>query len=134
MEVVTGDTVSFRPRTIGRDWVAGDLPGDTQGVLPLAAIAALLPTAAQLAASLHPVPQAALTDRLGLPFVLRDLARRRRGVEVVTRRGVLTGTFDRVGRDSVDLATHPADDWRRSGAVAAIRVLALAEVVLVRVR
>lgn len=134
VELVTGETLSFRPRTVGRDWVAGDLPADSQGVLPLAAIAALLPTATQLAASLRPVRQGALTDRLGLSFVLRDLARRRRGVEVVTRRGVLTGTLDRIGRDSVDLATHAADDWRRSGSVAGIRVLALAEVVLVRVR
>jgi hypothetical protein len=134
IELVTGETVVVRPRTIGRDWVTGDLPGDTQGVLSLAAVAALLPTAAQLAASLRPVPQGSLTDRLGLPFVLRDLARRRRRVEVVTRSGVLTGTFDRVGRDAADLAVHAPDDWRRTGAVAAVRVLALAEVLLVRVR
>lgn len=134
VELVTGETVVVRPRTIGRDWVTGDLPGDAQGVLPLAGVAALLPSPAQIAASLRPVQQGSLTDRLGLPFVLRDLARRRRRLEVVTRRGVLTGTLDRVGRDTVDLALHPADEWRRSGAVAAVRVLALAEVVLVRVR
>jgi hypothetical protein len=134
IELLTGEAIALRPRTVGRDWVAGDLPGNAQGVLPLSAVAALLPTATQVAASLRPVSHGSLTDRLGLPFVLRDLARRRRGVEVVTRRGVLTGTLDRVGRDSVDLAAHAADDWRRSAAIAGIRVLALAEVLLVRVR
>jgi hypothetical protein len=134
MQLVTGEAITLLPRTVGRDWVSGDLPADAQAVLPLAGVAALLPTPAQLTASLRPVPQGALTDRLGLPFVLRDLARRRRRVEVVTRQGVLTGTFDRVGRDHVDLAAHAPDEWRRAPAVPAIRVLALGEVVLVRVR
>ena len=102
-------------------------------MLPLHGIAALLPTADQLGASLAPPPAGALTDRLGLPFVLRDLCRRRRGVEVVTRQGTVTGTLDRVGRDHVDLAVHPLDRWRRADAVAQVRVLALDEVALVRV-
>jgi hypothetical protein len=134
LRLVTGDVITLAPRTVGRDWLAGDLAGgDAQCVLPLAAVAAALPTAEQLARSLDPPEVGALTDRLGLPFVLRDLARRRRAVQLVTRSGVITGTFDRVGRDHADVAVHPAGDWRRSSSVARIEVLALAEIVLVRV-
>jgi hypothetical protein len=40
---------------------------------------------------------------------------------------------DRVGKDFLDLAVHPSDGWRRAGAVARIEVLALAQILLVRV-
>jgi hypothetical protein len=134
VRLVTGDVVALVPRTVGRDWVAGDLDGTAaQAVVPIAALAALLPTAEQLAQSFDPPAPGALTDRLGLPFVLRDLARRRRVLQVLTRTGTIIGTLDRVGRDHVDLAVHPADEWRRASAVARVEVLALTEIVLVRV-
>ena len=47
--------------------------------------------------------------------------------------GAVTGTIDRVGRDHLDLAVHPADGWRRASSVARIEVLALAGLLLVRV-
>jgi len=65
--------------------------------------------------------------------VLRDLARRRRTLQIVTPGGPIAGTIDRVGKDHLDLAVHPADGWRRSSAVARVEVLALAQVLLVRV-
>ncbi len=137
VQLVTGEPLTIRPRTFGRDWVAGDLPdhrGGAQAILPIGAIAALLPTPGQVVASVVPVPGAGtLTDRLGLHFVLRDLCRRRRQVVVVTGRGSFIGTFDRVGRDHADLAVHADGEWRRSGAVQQIRVISLADVVLVRV-
>ena len=134
LRLVDGGLLDLVPRTIGRDWVSGDLFGTgAQGVLALAAVAAVLPTADQLARSHEPVEGGALTDRLGLAFVLRDLSRRRRLVQVTTRTGVLTGTFDRVGRDHVDLAVHPADAWRRASEVSRIELLPLSEVLLVRV-
>lgn len=137
--LVNGDLLAVRTRTVGRDWVAGDLAESADGaqvVLPLAGIAALVPTAAQLEPSLSPpaATPGALTDRLGLAFVLRDLARRRRTVEVRTPSGVLTGTFDRVGRDHADLAVHAADAPRRSSAVQQVRLLPLAQLVVVIVR
>ena len=101
-------------------------------MLPLHAVAALLPTAEQVTADREQAP-GGLTDRLGLPFVLRDLARRRRPVQLRLRSGGVTGTIDRVGRDHLDLAVHPLDEPRRSSAVRRIEVLALAEVLLVRV-
>ncbi|MFD1720069.1 hypothetical protein [Amnibacterium endophyticum] len=134
LRLVDASTIDLAPRTVGRDWLSGDLSGGAQAVLPLGAVAAVLPTAEQLARSREPAPaEGALTDRLGLAFVLRDLARRRRAVQLTTTGGVLTGTLDRVGRDHVDLAVHPADAWRRASAVSRIELLPLASVLLVRV-
>ncbi|MDH2442945.1 hypothetical protein QDR37_03200 [Amnibacterium sp. CER49] len=133
IRLVTGALLDLAPRTLGRDWIAGDLAGGAQAILPLTGVGALLPTAEQIGLEPPPPREGALTDRLGLPFVLRDLARRRRTLEVTTRRGVLTGTLDRVGRDHVDLAVHPLDEPRRSTSVVRLEVLPLTEVVLVRV-
>ncbi|MGN6445323.1 hypothetical protein [Amnibacterium sp.] len=134
VRLVDGGLVDLVPRTVGRDWVSGDLAGSTaQAVLPLAAVAAVLPTAAQLQRSLEPVALGAVTDRIGLAFVLRDLARRRRRLQLTTARGVLAGTVDRVGRDHLDLAVHPVDGVRRATAVARVEVLALSQILLVRV-
>lgn len=134
VRLVDGSLVDLVPRTIGRDWASGDLVGSAaQVVLPLQAVAALLPTPAQVERSLEPVSLGAVTDRIGLAFVLRDLARRRRTLQLTTPTGVLTGTVDRVGKDHLDLAVHPADGWRRASAVARIEVLALSRLLLVRV-
>ena len=134
VRLVDGSHIEVVPRTVGRDWTSGDLVGSSaQVVLPLQAVAALLPTAAQLARSLEPVSLGTVTDRIGLPFVLRDLARRRRTLQLTTTSGVLSGTIDRVGKDHLDLAVHPADGWRRASAVARIEVLALTQLLLVRV-
>ncbi|GAA2749438.1 hypothetical protein [Amnibacterium kyonggiense] len=134
IRLVDGSVIELVPRTVGRDWVSGDLLGTAaQAVLPLHAVAALLPTAAQLQRSLEPIALGAVTDRIGLAFVLRDLARRRRTVQLTTPEGVLAGTVDRVGRDHLDLAVHPADGWRRAGSVSRVEVLALAQILLVRV-
>jgi hypothetical protein len=134
LRLTDGTTVALVPRTTGRDWIAGDLAGTAaQAVVPLHAIAALLPTPEQRARSWELQPSGALTDRLGLPFLLRDLARRRRGVELLLRSGTTTGTIDRVGRDHLDLAVHPLDEWRRQSAVTRVEVVALADLVLLRV-
>ncbi len=134
VRLVDGSLIDLVPGTVGRDWTSGDLSGTgAQAVLPLGAVAGLLPTAAQLERSREPVPAGALTDRLGLAFVLRDLARRRRAVQVTTRAGLLTGTFDRVGRDHLDLAVHPPDAWRRAAGVARVELLPLDQLLLVRV-
>jgi hypothetical protein len=132
IRLLDGDVIELAPRTVGRDWIAGDLPGGAQAILPVHGVAALLPTPAQVVADGGP-PSGALTDRLGLPFVLRDLARRRRAVQLRLRAGSTAGTIDRVGRDHLDLAVHPVDAARRASAVARIEVLALAELLLVRV-
>jgi hypothetical protein len=131
--LVDGSHVELVPRTVGRDWVSGDLVGTAaQVVLPLPAVAALLPTPAQVERSLEPVTLGTVTDGIGLAFVLRDLARRRRALQLTTPGGILSGTIDRVGKDHLDLAVHPVDGWRRASAIARIEVLALTQLLLVR--
>ena len=63
-----------------------------QCIVPLAAIAALLPTPAQVGTSLIPAtePSTRLAERIGLTFVLRDLCRRRMAVHVTTVDGHAT--------------------------------------------
>lgn len=131
--------VDLRLGAIGRDWVAGQLGGGArdQGILPLAAIASLVLSLTDLRLSLTATPQddgpaASLASRLGLPFVLRDLCRRRREVELLLPGGSLVGTVDRVGRDHLDLASHETGAPRRESAVIEHRVVPLASVRLVR--
>jgi hypothetical protein len=129
MTLTGGTQLQVSPMTLGRDWVAADVQTSmgliTHAIIPLAAISSLQPTPAQLARSLgDPVTSISrddeasmqqskprLTDQIGVPYVLRDLARRRKPVEVVvlgsahdrgqssSKRGIL----DRVGSDHVDL-------------------------------
>lgn len=125
--------------SLGRDWLVGELRGPRRGscLVPFDAIAAVLPTAEQLARSVQgegasEVP-VSLSARLGLGFVLRDLCRRRASLEVSTvSEERLHGTIDRVGRDHLDLAEHEAGVPRRAAAVTRIRILPLAQLVLLR--
>jgi hypothetical protein len=133
-----GARLTLRIAAIGRDWVAGELDAGAwrSAIIPLAAVSALEPVGGQLAASLRvdpaPEPPTALSARLGLAFVLRDLCRRRAEVEVQVLGDRRHGTIDRVGRDHLDLAEHAAGEPRRAAAVARIRIVAFAAVDLVR--
>jgi hypothetical protein len=134
-----GTRVAVEVGAIGRDWIAGEICGDghrfVSSVIPIASIAGCLPTQAQTAASVGTEAESAvlsLSARLGLPFVLRDLCRRRAAVNVRTSRELLHGTIDRVGRDHFDLAEHEPGVARRERAVRAMRLVPVAEVVHVR--
>jgi len=134
-----GSAVSVAVGSIGRDWLVGELIGARRGscVVPMGAVAALLPTAEQLARSVaaEPAvePSASLSARLGLAFVLRDLCRRRAGVDLSTASGErVHGTIDRVGRDHLDLAEHEPGLPRRAASVGRIRILPFSELLLVR--
>ena len=126
---------------VGRDWIAGDVPGSaataSSGLVPIAAIAAVIPDAVQAAESIEGAEGAgmgapSLSARLGLGFVLRDLCRRRAPVRITTPRDDLHGTIDRVGRDHVDLAEHDPGIARRDRDVRALRILPIEQIVLVR--
>ena len=134
-----GSLITVAVGSVGRDWIAGELIGARRGscVIPLAAVAGVLPTAEQLERSGGPEQAVeaavALSARLGLAFVLRDLCRRRAAVELSTASEErLHGTIDRVGRDHLDLAEHEAGVPRRAAAVDRIRILPLGELLLVR--
>lgn len=123
--------------TVGKDWISGDLVDTTsrrsQCIVPLAAVAGLQLTAAQSAVSLRSGDEeAALSARLGLAYVLRDLCRRRRSLDLLLGYGELHGTIDRVGRDHIDLAIHERDVARRQSAVTGIRIVPFTELRLVR--
>jgi hypothetical protein len=134
---------------LGRDWCAVDVisPPALQGhaLVQIAAVVALNPTELQVAASLGqtlagqltPVSDVTQTPRLvdtvGLGFVLRDLARRRRTLEIHSLYGVFVGTLDRVGADHCDLAEHREYASRRQSSVLRYRVLSLASISLVRI-
>ena len=128
-----------RPVSIGKDWLSGDLiDGSARGaqcIVPIDSIDAVLLDRDQVRSSLISAPEedgARLSARLGIGFVLRDLCRRRRTVELVTASGSVTGTIDRVGRDHLDLAEHAADAARRETAVTQYRVLPFARLLYLR--
>lgn len=132
----SGEVLRLRVRTVGRDWLAGDLdepPGRDQAIIPFPAVDALLLTPAQALVSLEPVAERSeLAARLGIAFLLRDLCRRRSIITIRTIGGDATGTIDRVGRDHVDLAEHDRDQPRRSHHVLQVRVIPTEQIVVVK--
>lgn len=130
-----GTRVAIHPVSMGRDWMLVRLvdgPAPATGILALGAIDSVALTPGQARNSLGSALQSdapRVADRLGLGFVLRDLCRRRRYVEVLSQSGVVRGTFDRVGRDHADLAVH--EPPRRAAAVAEIRMIAFDGIQLV---
>ena len=136
-----GTRLALAVGAVGRDWVAGELAREGAAVascvIPVSAIAACFPDAAQSAASIDAeqggsTAVGSLASRLGLTFVLRDLCRRRAALHITTVREQVHGTIDRVARDHVDLAEHEPGTARRERAVHAMRMLALSELVMVR--
>lgn len=139
LTLVNGDRLRLRPVAFGRDWLSADLVDDSsrrlQCILPLAAVAGVTLSSRQVVASLRPGGEPghpSLSERLGLPFVLRDLCRRRRALDLVVATATLHGTIDRVGRDHVDLAIHERGSARRDSAVAEHRLVPLTGLMLVR--
>jgi hypothetical protein len=135
VELRDGTRMTLRIETIGRDWISGTAADGRPRVrvVPLEAIGGVLPPAAQVRASLaapteHPD---ALSRRLGLAFVLRDLCRRRCAVDLVTASRALHGTIDRVGRDHLDLAEHDPGEPRRPGAVRGVRIVPFGQVLAI---
>jgi hypothetical protein len=140
-----GTTLSAKVKTIGKDWFAADLDPATSGdhgrrrqcIVPLSAVHGLSLTKRQIRHSLEARPPhggaGAITDRLGLAFVLRDLCRRRTAVEVTLATETMFGTVDRVGRDHFDLAVHDSTASRRDVDVLGYRLVAFDCVVLFRV-
>ncbi|MFK4729815.1 hypothetical protein ROT00_09030 [Agromyces mediolanus] len=128
LELVDGRTLTLALRSFGRDWFSAEPepPGTGQLLLRLEAIEAVLPLPDQLADSVRaaPEPPTALAARIGLGFVLRDLARRRAPVLVHgTGGGTWQGTIDRVGGDHLELALHPAGTARREREVQGYRLV-----------
>jgi hypothetical protein len=138
--LIGGSTITVRPGTFGKDWLSADVVDESQRhaqcIVPIAAIAGLMLGREEVAQSLTSsgIESASpgISARLGLGFVLRDLCRRRKAVELRLVEGALHGTIDRVGRDHVDLAVHEPGSPRRETAVMHYRVVPFAQILLVR--
>ena len=129
-----GTDLRLLPTTVGRDWLAATLidePG-VQCVLPLVSIAGLHMTQHQAVTSAEAGGDGGHVSRVGFGVVLRDLCRRRRPVHVMTRAGAVHGTIDRVAADHLDLAVHAVEHARRNRDVVQIRLIALAQIVCLR--
>ncbi|MEQ1735330.1 MAG: hypothetical protein ABL886_02725 [Rhodoglobus sp.] len=135
----TGSRLLMSVEGFGRDWVSVDvIDGPVRRgpcLVPIASITSISLPPGRVAASLDAErdarAEASLALRLGLPFVLRDLCRRRRSVELVTAHATTRGTIDRVGRDHLDLAVHEPGSPRRVGQISEVAVVPLASLVLV---
>lgn len=136
VELCDGTVLRGTVRAVGGDWVAFSLAAARGGALvPLHAIAWLGMPEADLLRSARPLAtRSTLSDRITFGFVVRDLGRRRSGVEVHLAGGRgLTGTVDRAGVDHLDLALHEAGAPRRADAITGHRIVPFAAIAWVRV-
>jgi hypothetical protein len=141
LSLADGSRATVDPVTFGRDWLAGELVEESgrrpQCIVSLDAIVGVVLSRGQVVQSLDQSggeeSAAALSARLGFQFVLRDLCRRRRAVDLWLRDGRIHGTIDRVGRDHIDLALHEAGHPRRESEVSEYRIVRLGQIVLVRI-
>lgn len=131
-----GSRVVLRPSSFGRDWMLAELTETATPVscvVPLGAIAAVSFTPGQVRDSLLAAPPSEaprIADRLGLSFVLRDLCRRRRYVDVQVCGSSVRGTIDRVGRDYLDVAVH--EPPRRAASVSETRLVSFDSLLMVK--
>ena len=140
LRLLDGSAVDVSLATVGRDWLAAELAGGGECVVPLGSVASVSLSAAQLQASRGRMPEqkpgapGALTGKIGIGVVLRDLARRRVPIDVVSRaeQAAVHGTIDRVGSDHLDLAVHERGAVRRESSVLDRRVVALAAITMLR--
>jgi hypothetical protein len=115
---------------VGTDWLLVEDDSGRQGLVAAAEVRWVSGLGRRTAA---PETAGPARGRLDLRWALRGLARDRNAVQIVLNDGgVLTGTLDRVGADYVDLAEHPADLPRRSGAVQGVRAIVISAIAVVR--
>ena len=138
LSLADGSRITVTPTTFGCDWFVGELTEEArraQCVVPIDGIAGVILNRAHVLESTSvPVEESpgALSARLGLAFVLRDLCRRRQPIELILNGGRMHGTIDRVGRDHLDLAVHEPGRPRRETEVTEYRIVRLSQLLLVR--
>jgi hypothetical protein len=130
--------------TVGANWVAvtetdpAASVGSATRVIPVHAITAIELASGGSVASVtcgdvREELRPRLIDRVAFDVVLRDLARRRRWVEITTCDDVVAGTLDAVGQDWCEVARHPRHVARRQSAIAGSVLIPLPAVLGVRV-
>lgn len=134
-ELVGETTLRARISAVGADWTGTETPGGRSAVIPVAAICALSVAHADLLRSARPLApeRTSLAERMTMGFVLRDLARRRVPVTIVTASArTFSGTVDRAGADHLDLAQHDPGAPRRFEDVRGYRLVPFASIALIR--
>lgn len=128
--LAAGVVISGRLGEVGADWLLVD--DGTSAVL--VALAHLYSVGGLGALSAAPHSEGRVSAALDLRHPLRRLARERAAVTVGLADGtIVSGTVDRVGRDFVEVAEHPAGEPRRPATVRQVRALLLPAISLVRV-
>lgn len=123
--VLTGTVVD-----VGADWVLVEEPDGRAALVSLPAVVALSGLGSR---SERPGSEGEVERRFDLRFAVRKLVRDRTPVEVALVDGtVVTGTFDRVAADHLDLAQHPLTQARRASAVRQVLLVPVGAVALVR--
>ncbi len=119
--------VSGQLDDLGRDWLLIDETGRRGALIPLDAVVTVVGLAGRSDDDRR------MGRRFGLGSALRGVSRDRAPVAVHDRAGGLsTGTIDVVGADYLELAEHPADAVRRSGAITGRRVVPFGALAVVR--
>jgi hypothetical protein len=134
--VTHGEPVVGRLRGHGSGWIRMD-SDYAQTVIATAAVVAVRGIESQQAAPEESISHVAVSLRQ----VLRAIARDRSRVTVRVAAGSsreesleLSGTIDVVARDFVELAEHPAEEFRRASAVSSVALVPLGGLVSVRTR
>jgi hypothetical protein len=120
---------------VGADWIGAAGPSGERVLIPLGAVAAVGAALPDVLLSTRPEASGPrdVAERMGLGFVLRDLARRRSPVAVRLRGDrTLEGTIDRAGADHADVARHGADAPRRADAVGGFVLVPFGAILAIR--
>jgi hypothetical protein len=115
---------------VGPDWLLIDEGGGREALIALAGVLSV-----EGAGRLSAVPGSAgaVAARLRMPTLLRGIVRDRSAVHLLLSDGTATaGTLDRVGRDFVELAAHPAGEPRRRQEVREVQLVPLTAVMAIR--
>jgi hypothetical protein len=115
---------------VGSDWLLMAEDGAGQCGVPLGAVLAVSGLGVR---SAMPGSEGALASRLGLSLMLRRVARDRSAVRCLLRDGTtVSGTIDRVGSDFIEIAEHATGEFRRRGAVSAVRTITYGGLAVIR--
>ncbi len=114
--------VSLLIHDVGLQWLVGSEAESTaEWLLPLRSIISVTDLGTS---SESPDTKGFVGQRYGLAAVLRRWVRDRRTVTLgVAELGDVTGSLDRAGRDHVDVAVHPVDQFRRTTGVTEIHTI-----------
>ncbi|MDQ4039352.1 MAG: hypothetical protein M3313_13630 [Actinomycetota bacterium] len=114
---------------VGTGWLLLDEGRGREVLVNLSAVGAVQGLSQRSASGSH----SEVGRRLDLRYAIRGLTRDRSPLQVLLTSGqVLTGTFDRVGSDFVELAEHLVGELRRPSEVRAVRMVSLSAVAAVR--